>query len=59
MICPACATVVPPVVWRLIAAFLAAPFAIVAVVVVAIRRVDRRGPRPELARDGADRAPTE
>jgi hypothetical protein len=41
MLCPSCGTLVPPVVWSLIAALLAVPFAVVATVIVVIRRVDR------------------
>lgn len=48
MMCPSCAAQVPPVIWRLVAGFVVAPFAIVAVVaalvVGAIRRADAERP---------------
>jgi hypothetical protein len=46
MLCPNCGTVIPKIVWSLLAAFLAAPFAIVATVVLLIRRVDRTTAAP-------------
>jgi hypothetical protein len=42
MMCPNCAAQVPTVVWKLVAGLIAAPFAIVAVVMVAIGRALRR-----------------
>ena len=46
MLCPSCGTLVPPVVWSLIAALLAVPFAVVATVILLIRRADRAAPAP-------------
>jgi hypothetical protein len=41
MLCPNCGTVIPKIVWSLLAAFLCAPFAIVATVFLLIRRANR------------------
>jgi hypothetical protein len=45
MICPSCASQVPPSIWKLVAAFVAAPFAIVAVVALVVVAAVRRGER--------------
>ena len=37
MLCPNCAAQLPLVIWKVVAAFVAAPFAVVAGVVVALR----------------------
>jgi hypothetical protein len=39
--CPTCAAQLPTVVWKVVAAFLAAPFAIAAVVFACVRRAER------------------
>jgi hypothetical protein len=37
MLCPTCAAQLQPGIWKLIAAFIAVPFAVAAVVIVALR----------------------
>ncbi len=48
MLCPNCAAQLPPVIWKVVAAFVAAPFAIATVVIVALRALGVAG-----ADDGA------
>lgn len=38
MMCPTCAASVPPAVWKLVGAFVAAPLAIALVVLLVVRR---------------------
>jgi hypothetical protein len=38
MICPSCAVAVPPVVWKLVGGFVAAPLVVAAVVALVVRR---------------------
>jgi hypothetical protein len=42
MWCPSCAAQTPPVVWSIVAAFLAVPFAVAAAVIWAIHYAGRR-----------------
>lgn len=41
MICPTCATLVPPSIWKLVAAFVTAPLGIGAVVAALVWRAHR------------------
>ena len=43
MLCPTCAAQVPPVVWKLVAAFVTAPLAVFLVVLLVVRRALRSG----------------
>jgi hypothetical protein len=43
MLCPTCATQLPPVIWKLVAAFVTAPLAIGAIVVAVVWRAHRAG----------------
>ncbi len=52
MICPSCAAQVPTVVWKLVAAFVAAPLAIAAVVGLVLARA--LPARPAGERDDGD-----
>jgi hypothetical protein len=55
MICPSCAAQLPPVVWKLVLALVAAPLAIVASVALVIRHAAKA----ELAATASDRAPSD
>lgn len=44
MICPTCATVVAPSIWKLVAAFVTTPLAIGGVVAALVWRAHRRAP---------------
>ena len=49
MICPNCAAAVPPAVWKLVGAFVAAPLAVAAVVVwIVLRALARPSARRSL-----------
>lgn len=54
LLCPNCAAQLPPVIWKVVAAFVAAPFAIAAVVIVALRALGVHGAADDaVAGDGA------
>lgn len=42
LLCPNCAAQLPPVLWKVVGAFVAVPFAVAIVVIVAIRLLLRR-----------------
>jgi hypothetical protein len=56
MICPSCAAIVPPAVWKLVGGLVATPFFLVAAVVFAIRHADRALPP---ARSSSEPPPVE
>src|SRR5207248_907096 len=58
MMCPSCAAVVPPAVWKLVGALVTMPFFIFAAVFVAVRRAHRAlPPAPPASRPPPDGAP--